>query len=726
MVSTHRFRWAELQLAIFLDENSPFRLAEDVISKLDRLDEEVGLPDLDLVYNDIYQKNPRAGTRDRENVMKTFNFLMYSFAEWYLQDLANAISLGVDGRLNLTIDASYVLDICSNFLVVDRSGYVQFAHLSVPEYVKGGRSAIVFSDMDAHAQIAEVCLSYVMSPSAQEIVKNSEFDRRQALGRPLRRRKRGAIDIPPVDLYYDGIGPYYPLGLHMYAFALCLEHCELASMVKRQKGTALCSLFTTFMSVVEINPEFLTWTHPSLDAKIFPAYPPNWTAQKRFGLYRTKREQTLADPQDTFFAACAYGFTEILQDMMRSGANVDVNRRNRNGAPGLWVASRYGQFSVVELLLDEGAEFDIKLNRYDFTPLYEAAIWGHLNIVTLLLSRGAYASARFKWAYNHISEINEQEANLRIAISYKSNETNKTLLHAIARDRWARGEESMDESKMSSTVSTLLEHGASIEAIDDSSKTPLHIACKYNNSLAVSVLLHHNATLGALDRDGRTPLMYSVFTNTPPGVLALLLKKASFVDIVRRDRHGHSVLSHSILSLEINYLNTTMLLLDTVKLRAAQELGTQEGDESVKLSQAFETIGYDVLREECDEFMELARAFATIGYVVFSEEWKMLRRNRSGLESQRSVINSLQAVAEKRDVGELDWEDADIKDKLRKKGIYLWGTAPDSTIEEEKDDTDDASADDDNADDDNDTNSDDDAAGDDNADDDNETDRKNL
>ena len=691
MVSTYRFRWAELQLAIFLDENSPFRLAEDVISKLDRLDEEVGLPDLDLVYNDIYQKNTRAGTRDRENVIKTFKFLLYSFVEWYLHDLANAISLGVDGRLNSAIDSSYVLDICSNFLVVDRSGRVQFAHLSVPEYLKGGRSAIVFSDMDAHAQIAEVCLSYVMSPSAQEIVKSGDFDRRQAL-RPLRWRKRGAIDIPPVEPYYDGIGPYHPLGLHMYAFALCLEHCELASMVKREKGTALCSLFTTFMSVVEINPEFLTWTHSSLDAKVFPDYPQNWTAQKRFDLYRNKIGQTRADPQDTFFAACAYGFTEILQYMMRSGVDVDVNRRNQNGAPGLWVASKYGQFSVVELLLDEGAEFDIKLNHHDLTPLYEAAIWGHPNIVTLLLSRGADASARFKSPNNHIFWSADSEIN-------KSNETNKTLLHAIAHTRWARGEEWMDESKMSSTVSSLLEHGASIEAIDDSSKTPLHIACKYNNSLAVSVLLHHNASLGALDRDGRTPLMYSVFTNTPPGVLALLLKKASFLDIVRRDRHGHSVLSHLIPSPEINYLNTTMLLLDTVKLRAAQELGTQEGDESVKLSQAFETIGYDVLREECDEFMELARAFASIGYVVFSEEWKMLRRNRSGLESQRSVINSLQAVAEERDVGELDWEDADIKEKLRKKGICLWATAPDSTIEEEKDDTDDASTDDYNADD---------------------------
>ena len=151
-----------------LDEDTPFRLAEDVISKLDRLEEEVGLPDLDLVYDEIYQKNTRVGTRDRENVVKTFKFLLYSYVEWNIHDLATAISLDVKGELNLAIDASYLLDICSNFLDVDHSGYVQFAHLSVSEYLKGGRSAIVFSDMDAHAQIAEVCLAYVMSPSARK------------------------------------------------------------------------------------------------------------------------------------------------------------------------------------------------------------------------------------------------------------------------------------------------------------------------------------------------------------------------------------------------------------------------------------------------------------------------------------------------------------------------------------------------------------------------------
>ena len=664
-----------------MDENTPFRLAEDVISNLDRLEEEVGLPDLDSVYNEIYQKNTRVGTHDRENVIKTFKFLLYSFVEWNLHDLATAISLDVKGELNLAIDASYVLDICSNFLVVDHSGYVKFAHLSVQEYLKGGRSAIVFSDMDAHAQIAEVCLAYVMSPSAQEIVKKREFDRRQVLhrkvidkalhrnGRPLRWKRRANV-IPAADPYYGRIWPFDPLSLHMYAFALCLEHCELASKVRRQKGTALCSLFATFMSVVEINPAFLTWIQPSPDAKTYPATPRNWTAQKRFARCRTKRDQTRADPQDTFFAACVYGFTEILQDMMRSVVNVDVNRRNENGAPGIWVASTYGHFRVVELLLDEGAEFDISGNRYGSTPLYEAGLGDHPNIVALLLSRGADASARFKGCYTYRirnestdreddADDEDDEAGACIQIV----EADETLLHAIARRRSEWGREPMDELKMSSIVSSLLKHGASIEAIDSRLRTPLHLAVsQYHSSTAVSILLHHGASSGALDEKGYTPLMHSA-TNASTAALELLLKKASIADIVyRNNKEGHSALS---LSLQCSKPDAMLLLLNTVDLQAAGELGTHEGDEFLELSIILKKFGYDVLLRLREVLWDLRE-----------------------LRSQRSLINCFRYIAENVDLGKPDWYNFGICNNFREGWRFHELASADTTNEEQEDDTD--------------------------------------
>ena len=612
--------------------------------------------------------------------MKTFSFLLYSFVEWNINDPATAISLGMDGTLNMAIDASYVLDICSNFLVVDHSEYVQFAHLSVAEYLKGGHAAIVFSDIDAHAKIAEVCIAYVMSPSAQETVTKREYHRRYSHGPHFRERNelrqtdtKGMVapveanvnllnisgpvpssqedfanDVLTVYSYNDRMLADDSLDLHSYAFLLGLEHCELASMVKRQEGM-LCRLFTSFMSMVETNAPSLTWI-PRKRRRV----PGNWTDQIGFHDCHIKRRHVRADPQDAFFAACVYGFTEILQKLMDSVVNVNVNRRNETGEPGIWIASRYGHFSVVELLLNEGAEVDIRDNHLGFTPLYEAAIEGHANIVALLLSHGADASARFKEYYGYYFDLldDNDDDDMEDNDDDEDHENNnpdgldETLLHAISR----KCREPMQESKMLSVVSLLLKHGASIEAVDSRLRIPLHIACSDDELIPVSTLLHHGARPGALDNGGYTPLMYATISGQtvsgPTAAVKLLLNKASVADIVCRNTEAHSILS---LSLSKHSPDFTKMLLDTVDLRAAQELGSKEGD----------------------EFVELSQLLKSSGHAIFRIGWQVISIIASGLQSQRSVINCLRAIVGKADLGKMDWNDADLSDELRKEGFDL-------------------------------------------------------
>ncbi len=52
-----RFRWVQLELAIFLNENPPLRLPDDVEDKIEKIKNEVGLPVLNAVYNDVYDMN---------------------------------------------------------------------------------------------------------------------------------------------------------------------------------------------------------------------------------------------------------------------------------------------------------------------------------------------------------------------------------------------------------------------------------------------------------------------------------------------------------------------------------------------------------------------------------------------------------------------------------------------------------------------------------------------
>ena len=102
----------------------------------------------------------------------------------------------------------------------------------------------------------------------------------------------------------------------------------------------------------------------------------------------------------------------------------------------------------------------------------------------------------------------------------EENEDYETSLHIMIREC-----ESMDELKNSSVLSSLLEHGASMKAINSFSETAIRTACLLNDPLAVLLLLDHNATPGAEDYDGCTPLGYSVFERSPLVILQLLLKR---------------------------------------------------------------------------------------------------------------------------------------------------------------------------------------------------------
>lgn len=45
--------------------------------------------------------------------------------------LVKAVSLDPDGNVDEEVGADYILDICSNFIIVDHNQLVQFANLSV-------------------------------------------------------------------------------------------------------------------------------------------------------------------------------------------------------------------------------------------------------------------------------------------------------------------------------------------------------------------------------------------------------------------------------------------------------------------------------------------------------------------------------------------------------------------------------------------------------------------
>ena len=130
----------------------------------------------------------------------------------------------------------------------------------------------------------------------------------------------------------------------------------------------------------------------------------------------------------------------------------------------LCIASRNGHSEVARVLLEHGADTEIK---DDLSPLQRASYEGHAEVVQLLLEFGADVEARSQ--YN-----------------------NNALIFASAKGQLA-------------AVRVLLEHGAAVNSRGGLNKTPLHYAFKAG---VAQILLQHGADVNARDDHGRTLLHY--------------------------------------------------------------------------------------------------------------------------------------------------------------------------------------------------------------------------
>ena len=77
---------------------------------------------------------------------------------------------------------------------------------------------------------------------------------------------------------------------------------------------------------------------------------------------------------------------EALDRQVRAGA--DVNARDRHGQTGLMVAAQQGRPTVVQFLLDRGAELD-HTAKYRLSAVMLAVINNHADIVRMLVGAGA-------------------------------------------------------------------------------------------------------------------------------------------------------------------------------------------------------------------------------------------------------------------------------------------------------------------------------------------------
>jgi ankyrin repeat protein len=92
--------------------------------------------------------------------------------------------------------------------------------------------------------------------------------------------------------------------------------------------------------------------------------------------------------------AAFLGHTNVVEFLLREGADVNAVGKNENGFTALTGAVAGGHADVVELLVDRGADVNQRYEGGTFSPLLAAAAEGDPRIVRLLLDHGANANTR--------------------------------------------------------------------------------------------------------------------------------------------------------------------------------------------------------------------------------------------------------------------------------------------------------------------------------------------
>ncbi|CAH1790766.1 unnamed protein product [Owenia fusiformis] len=199
--------------------------------------------------------------------------------------------------------------------------------------------------------------------------------------------------------------------------------------------------------------------------------------------------------------AVNYGNVECVKLLLDAGA--DTNVKGESGYTPLHAAAISNFVQICEELLVKGSNVNIQ-NKHGYTPLHLAAWDGHFEIVKLLLDNGALHDTR------------TDDKNTQLALAAHGNHSN--------------------------IIDLLLTQGCDVNNADKDNDTPL-MYCTYNGDLeSCKKLIEHGANINFRNVQNTTALWNAVQMNHPK-VVQLLLENNADLDVASRgiDQHAQSI-----------------------------------------------------------------------------------------------------------------------------------------------------------------------------------------
>ena len=222
-------------------------------------------------------------------------------------------------------------------------------------------------------------------------------------------------------------------------------------------------------------------------------------------------------------AAVLSGHIDIVRILLKHGAWIE-HRPNSNSSRPLHVAAQQGNASMVQLLLDYGAQINAE-NRFREQPIHLAATFNSIEVLRVLIDKGA--------ALDCLNQDGRQP--IHMAAKFGSTGAVFVLLHKGATfdclDQDGRQPIHL-AAKYGSvrTLRALLDKGATVDCLDQDGRQPIHLAAKYGSIEIIHALLDKGATLDCWDRDGRQPLHCAANWLDRPNVIEFLVEAGADID----------------------------------------------------------------------------------------------------------------------------------------------------------------------------------------------------